>query len=183
MGFIPVLRGISLQGVWHACSALHPCPCGAAGRVPPSLARSSGSPPRVRGGRRSPQRALELDGSIPAHAARFCAYWPVPDLSRDHPRACGVVLLAPGAPTGKLGWLPRVRGPPRVPRGPTAPAGCNPPCARGIRRAVRRPGRANGPTPAWAGPLAMRRLRGRDLSGVCAGAQTCRHRVPWAVEH
>ena len=88
----------------------HPRVCGEkSGKL--SLAhRSKGSPPRVRGKVKTPQKGLQRPRITPACAGKREIVLPFLSHIRDHPRVCGEKIVGFGSAKSKKGSPPRVRG-------------------------------------------------------------------------
>ena len=110
-GIIPAHAGLTLG--CHLLILLgrdHPRACGAH-ILDSSLARREmGSSPRMRGSLVILDIAATVWGIIPAHAGLTTSAAPMPDGSRDHPRACGAHRPLRPASVSMKGSSPRMRG-------------------------------------------------------------------------
>ena len=96
-------------GVWRRD---HPRACGENRMSSSESARSSGSPPRMRGKLFGYLALREACGITPAHAGKTrkaVSYWII---RRDHPRACGENMSLTCSSVSLAGSPPRMRGKP-----------------------------------------------------------------------
>ena len=92
------------------CSRVIPRACGESRSLRGLAPLDVGSPPRVRGKRRSASRLRSKPGITPARAGKTQQTVLALLLLRDHPRACGENDPLPPAANCKMGSPPRVRG-------------------------------------------------------------------------
>ena len=92
----------------------HPRGCGENVSVYPSAARTSGSPPRMRGKRNQTQRVYRRRRITPADAGKTQFLMLAPRRDQDHPRGCGENDDGDISRLRDIGSPPRMRGKPSI---------------------------------------------------------------------
>ena len=88
----------------------HPRVCGEKSRSGLNLPRSWGSPPRMRGKVKTPQKGLQGPRITPAYAGKRPLASLTTSTAKDHPRVCGEKASLMLASDAELGSPPRMRG-------------------------------------------------------------------------
>ena len=88
----------------------HPRVCGEKSRSGLNLPRSWGSPPRMRGKVKTPQKGLQGPRITPAYAGKRPLASLTTSTAKDHPRVCGEKVDGGRNRSRQMGSPPRMRG-------------------------------------------------------------------------